>query len=200
MSKEVEKAAFTAPFAATLDEAVTVLKQGGLILYPTDTVWGIGCDATNERAVQRIYALKKRADAKAMLVLVDREEKLSFYMKEVPPMAWELVRLADKPLTIIYPDALNLAPSLLAEDGSIGIRVTREAFSKALCARFNKPVVSTSANISGEPSPAFFQAISAASVQGVDYVVNYRREETAASRPSSIIKLGVDGTVSIIRP
>jgi len=200
MSKEVEKAAFTAPFAATLDEAVTVLKQGGLILYPTDTVWGIGCDATNERAVQRIYALKKRADAKAMLVLVDREEKLSFYMKEVPPMAWELGRLADKPLTIIYPDALNLAPSLLAEDGSIGIRVTREAFSKALCARFNKPVVSTSANISGEPSPAFFQAISAAIVQGVDYVVNYRREETAASRPSSIIKLGVDGTVSIIRP
>jgi L-threonylcarbamoyladenylate synthase len=200
MSKEVEKAAFTAPFAATLDEAVTVLKQGGLILYPTDTVWGIGCDATNERAVQRIYALKKRADAKAMLVLVDREEKLPFYMKEVPPMAWELVRLADKPLTIIYPDALNLAPSLLAEDGSIGIRVTREAFSKALCARFNKPVVSTSANISGEPSPAFFQAISAAIVQGVDYVVNYRREETAASRPSSIIKLGVDGTVSIIRP
>jgi len=200
MSKEVEKAAFTAPFAATLDEAVTVLKQGGLILYPTDTVWGIGCDATNERAVQRIYALKKRADAKAMLVLVDREEKISFYMKEVPPMAWELGRLADKPLTIIYPDALNLAPSLLAEDGSIGIRVTREAFSKALCARFNKPVVSTSANISGEPSPAFFQAISAAIVQGVDYVVNYRREETAASRPSSIIKLGVDGTVSIIRP
>jgi len=200
MSKEVEKAAFTAPFAATLDEAVTVLKQGGLILYPTDTVWGIGCDATNERAVQRIYALKKRADAKAMLVLVDREEKISFYMKEVPPMAWELVRMADKTLTIIYPDALNLAPSLLAEDGSIGIRVTREAFSKALCARFNKPVVSTSANISGEPSPAFFQAISAAIVQGVDYVVNYRREETAASRPSSIIKLGVDGTVSIIRP
>jgi L-threonylcarbamoyladenylate synthase len=200
MGKEVEKSACAAPFVTTLEEAVSVLKRGGLILYPTDTVWGIGCDATNEQAVKRIYALKQRTDAKAMLVLIDREEKLPFYMKEVPSMAWELVRIADKPLTIIYPEARNLAPSLLAEDGSIGIRITHEAFSKALCARFNKPVVSTSANISGEPSPAFFQAISEEIVQGVDYVVNYRREETIASRPSSIIKWGVDGTISIIRP
>ena len=182
-----------------LRKAVEVLQKGGLILYPTDTIWGIGCDATNPDAVRRVYALKQRADSKSMLVLVGNEVRLNAYIQEVPEMAYNLIELSDKPLTIVYPGGKNLAENLLAEDGSIGIRVTKEAFSRALCQKFRKPVVSTSANVSGDPSPSNFSEISETIVKGVDYVVKYRREEMNNPAPSGIIKLGVDGQVKVIR-
>ncbi|GHV47268.1 threonylcarbamoyl-AMP synthase [Bacteroidia bacterium] len=181
-------------------KACEVLKGGGVILYPTDTVWGIGCDATNEKAVQRIYDLKRREDHKAMLVLVGNAVQLQAYVEEVPDVAWQLVEVADKPLTIIYDRAKNLAPNLPAADGSIGIRVTGEAFSKGLCERFHRPVVSTSANVSGQPSPAGFVDIPEEIKNGVDYIVNYRRGEAMQSaQPSSIIKVGAGGLFRIIR-
>ncbi|HET9571777.1 MAG TPA: L-threonylcarbamoyladenylate synthase [Bacteroidales bacterium] len=183
-----------------LKKAQEVLQQGGTILYPTDTIWGIGCDATNEEAVRRVYDLKKRVDSKAMLILVDNLAKLQFYVREIPEVAWDLVEMAEKPLTIIYPGARNLAPNLLAEDGSVGIRLTKESFSRSLCERFRKAIVSTSANISGDPSPRFFSEISPEIIQGVDYVVNFRQDEKLLVSPSSIIKLGIGGQIQIIRP
>ena len=181
-------------------KAQEVLFKGGLILYPTDTIWGIGCDATNEEAVRRVYELKKRVDSKALLVLVDSAVKLDFYVSEMPEVAWDLVELTDKPLTIIYPKARNLAANLLAEDGSVGIRITKEEFSRKLCERFRKAIVSTSANVSGEASPRFFDEISPEILAGVDYVVNYRRDDKTPSKPSSIIRLGSGGQVQVIRP
>lgn len=182
-----------------MKRACEVLRAGGLILYPTDTVWGIGCDATNEEAVRKVYALKQREDSKAMLVLVDNAVKVDFYVNEVPPVAWDLLEVATNPLTIIYSGARNLAPSLLAEDGSVGIRVTEEEFSKQLCFRFRKAIVSTSANISGEPSPKNFAEISEVVKQGVDYIVGYRQNDKQKHKPSSIIKLGPTGELKIIR-
>ena len=182
-----------------IKRACEVMAAGGLILYPTDTIWGIGCDATNEEAVRRVYALKRRTDSKALLVLLDSEAKLPAYVTEVPDIAWDLIDVTDKPLTIIYPAARNLAPNLLAEDGSVGIRITREDFSKRLCERFRKPLVSTSANVSGEPSPATFAEISDVIKEGVDYIVRYRQEDTRAASPSSIIKLGAGGLFQLIR-
>ena len=136
------------------------MAAGGLILYPTDTIWGIGCDATNEEAVRRVYELKRRSDHKAMLLLMDSSAKLNYYVQEVPDVAWDLIELADSPLTVIYSGARNVAPNLLAADGSVGIRITQEEFSHKLCERFRKPLVSTSANVSGDPSPANFSEIS----------------------------------------
>lgn len=182
-----------------IKRACDVLYKGGVILYPTDTVWGIGCDATNEEAVRRVYEIKKRVDSKAMLVLVDNEVKVDFYVREVNPVAWDLIELTDKPLTIIYDQARNLASNLIAEDGSIGIRVTREEFSKQLCFRFRKAIVSTSANISGEKSPACFAEIGDEIKQAVDYIVNVRQDEVESAVPSSIIKLGAHGEVKVIR-
>ena len=182
-----------------LKKACEVMATGGLILYPTDTIWGIGCDATNEEAVRRVYGLKRRSDHKAMLVLLDSEAKLNGYVSNVPDIAWDLIEVADKPLTIIYSNAKNLAPSLVGEDGSVGIRITREAFSRQLCERFRKPVVSTSANISGEPSPASFAEISEEVKKGVDYIVEYRQDDQTKAKPSSIIKLGDGGLVQVIR-
>ncbi len=182
-----------------IKKACEIMQKGGVILYPTDTVWGIGCDATNEEAVKRVYEIKRRADSKAMLVLVDNPVKVDFYVKEVPSVAWDLIDLTTKPLTIIYEGARNLAPNLLAEDGSVGIRVTQETFSKELCFRFRKAVVSTSANISGEPSPAVYSEISQEIKDAVDYVVDFRRDETGHPKPSSIIKLGSGGEIKIIR-
>lgn len=175
------------------------MREGGVILYPTDTIWGIGCDATNEEAVRRVYEIKQRADSKAMLVLVDSAVKVDFYVQDVPDVAWDLIELADKPLTIIYSGARNLASSLLAKDGSVGIRVTNEAFSKRLCQQFRKAIVSTSANVSGQPSPQNFSEISSEIKEAVDYIVNYRREETDKAKPSSIIKLDKGGVIKIIR-
>lgn len=180
-------------------QAIEVMRKGGIILYPTDTIWGIGCDATNEEAVRRVYEIKRREDSKAMICLVDSDNRLQRYVKDVPNVAWDLIEYATKPLTIIFDGARNLATNLLAEDGSIGIRVTREPFSQQLCYRFQKPIVSTSANISGEPSPANFSEISEDIKNAVDYVVWSRQKEKAKAVPSSIIKLGVDGEVKIIR-
>ena len=171
----------------------------GVILYPTDTIWGIGCDATNEDAVRRVYEIKQRQDSKAMLVLVDSSVKVDFYVRDVPEVAWDLIDLADKPLTIIYSGARNLAANLLAEDGSVGIRVTNEDFSKRLCQQFRKAIVSTSANISGQPSPKNFSEISEEVKSAVDYIVGYRQEEMSNPKPSSIIKLDKGGVIKIIR-
>ena len=182
-----------------IKKACEVLAGGGVILYPTDTVWGIGCDATNPEAVKRVYEIKKRTDSKAMLVLVDSEAKVQFYVREVPSVAWDLIELTTKPLTIIYDGARNLAHNLLAEDGSVGIRVTSEPFSKQLCFRFKKAIVSTSANISGEPAAAVFREISDEIKSAVDYIVQNRQEETGHPSPSSIIKLGAGGMVKVIR-
>lgn len=182
-----------------IKKACQVMREGGVILYPTDTIWGIGCDATNEEAVRRVYEIKRRADSKAMLVLVDSAVKVDFYVQDVPEVAWDLIELADKPLTIIYSGARNLAPNLLAEDGSVGIRVTSEEFSKRLCQQFRKAIVSTSANVSGQPSPQNFSEISEEIKAAVDYIVDYRREETTQVKPSSIIKLDKGGVIKIIR-
>ena len=175
------------------------MAAGGIILYPTDTIWGIGCDATNEKAVQRVYELKRRTDNKAMLVLMDSEAKLDRYVSDVPDIAWDLISVSDKPLTIIYSSAKNLATNLLGADGSVGIRITNEEFSKKLCERFRKPLVSTSANVSGEPSPANFSEVSEVIKEGVDYIVSYRQDDMSRPNPSSIIKLDKGGVIKIIR-
>ena len=180
-------------------QAVEVMRRGGVILYPTDTIWGIGCDATNEEAVRRVYDIKKRDDSKALICLVDFDHRLQRYVSDVPNVAWDLIEYATRPLTIIFDKAKNLAPNLLAEDGSVGIRVTREEFSRELCYRFQKAVVSTSANVSGEPSPACFDDISDEIKNAVDYIVQSRRKEKTKAAPSSIIKLRPDGEVTIIR-
>ena len=180
-------------------KAVEILRNGGVILYPTDTVWGLGCDATNEKAVKRIFEIKKRTDSKALLVLIDNPSKLQSYVDEVPDIAWELIELSEKPLTIIYPMAKNLANNLIAEDKTIGIRVTKEVFSRNLCAQFRKPIVSTSANISGNATPSNFSQISDEIKSAVDYVVNYRQDDNSETIPSSIIKLGKGGLFKLIR-
>lgn len=180
-------------------KACEVMQKGGVILYPTDTIWGIGCDATNAEAVKRVYEIKKRSDSKAMLVLVDNAVKVDFYVDGAPEVAFDLIELTNKPLTIIYDGAKNLASNLIAEDGSVGIRVTSEEFSNQLCYRFRKAIVSTSANVSGEPSPATFGEISDEIKQAVDYIVQSRQQENKASQSSSIIKLGKGGQVKVIR-
>ncbi|GET20218.1 L-threonylcarbamoyladenylate synthase [Prolixibacter denitrificans] len=186
-------------FREDIRQALEVLKKGGIILYPTDTIWGIGCDATNADSVARVSELKKRESSRSMLVLMENPNLLNSYIEEVPEVAWDLIDVADKPLTIVYPGAKNLATNLIAEDGSIGIRITEEPFTQQLIQRFHKPLVSTSANISGEPSPAFFDEVSPEIVEGVDYVVQYRQEERMPTSPSSVIRLGVSGEVQILR-
>ncbi len=182
-----------------IKKALEVLQQGGIILYPTDTIWGIGCDATNEEAVRRIYQLKKREDSKSMLVLLENINALERYVEEVPEIAYDLIEVTEKPMTIIYSGAKNLAKNLVAEDGSIGIRLTSEAFTQQLIQRFKKPLVSTSANISGEPSPAFFDEISSEIIDAVDYVVESRQDDHSPKSPSSIIKLGTGGEIQVLR-
>lgn len=180
-------------------EAVRVMRAGGLILYPTDTVWGIGCDANNEEAVRKVYELKRRSDSKALIVLTDHLAKLERVVEEVPEVAYDLIEVTEKPLTIIYSGAKNLAKNLIAEDGSVGIRLTKEAFSKDLCEAFRMPIVSTSANISGEPTAHSFDEISDEIKNGVDYIVKYRQKDKSKAEPSSIIKLEPGGVVTIIR-
>jgi L-threonylcarbamoyladenylate synthase len=183
-----------------LEQALQILKKGGIILYPTDTIWGIGCDATHAQAVQKIYDIKKRSDSKSMLVLLENPGLIASYVDEVPDVAWDLIELAERPTTIIFDGAKNLASNLIAEDGSIGIRITRESFSAALIKRFRKPIISTSANTSGNPSPSTFSEIDPCLFDAVDYVVQYRQEDISPAQPSSIIKLGRGGLVKIIRP
>lgn len=175
------------------------MRKGGVILYPTDTVWGIGCDATNAEAVAKVYQIKKRSDSKAMICLVDSDARLQRYVRNVPNVAWELLDCVDKPTTVILDGAVNLAPNLIADDGSVALRITAEPFSKELCYRFQKAVVSTSANISGEPAAQNYRDISQEIIDAVDYVCWSRRQEHQPHKPSSIIKLGQDGEVQIIR-
>lgn len=186
-----------------IKNAVEVLRKGGVILYPTDTVWGIGCDATNEEAVRRVYEIKQRDDSKALICLVDSDARLQRYVRNVPDVAWQLIdSLKDgdaKPTTLILDGAINLASNLIAEDGSIGMRITQEAFSKELCYRFQKALVSTSANISGEPAAQNYCDIDLRIIESVDYVCWSRRQEHKPHKPSSIIRLKENGEVTIIR-
>lgn len=182
-----------------IHQACETLIQGGIILYPTDTVWGIGCDATNSQAVRRIYEIKRRADSKAMLVLTDAIGRIGYYFDQVPDIAWDLWEVADKPLTLILPRARHIAPELIAEDGTLGIRITSEAVSKAICARLKRPIVSTSANISGMPTPGIYADIAPEIRNAVDYIVPLRREETSCPPPSGIIKVGDGGLIKVIR-
>lgn len=182
-----------------LKKAVEVMRQGGIILYPTDTIWGIGCDAANSQAVRRIFELKRRSDSKSMLSLLDSDAKLGYYVPDIPDVAYDLMDMSEKPVTIIYDNVRHLAPELVAQDGSAGIRITRESFSRDLCARLGGAVVSTSANISGEPSPQCFAEISKQILEGVDYVVAYRQDDNSKASASSIVKLGSGGLVKVIR-
>lgn len=183
-----------------IHNALETLRAGGLILYPTDTIWGIGCDATNPEAVKKVYALKQREETQSMLVLLASEGRLPGYVEQVPDIAWELIEVADKPMTLIYPKAKNLAPNLISEDGSIGIRIVRDDFCVRLLQTFRKPIVSTSANISGAPPPSWFGEISDEIIAGVDYVVKWRQDDTTRAKPSSIMKIGTGGQFTIIRP
>ena len=179
--------------------AVKVLREGGIILYPTDTVWGIGCDATNAEAVARVYKIKHRNDSKALICLVDSDARLQRYVRNVPAVAWDLLDAATKPTTVILDGAVNLASNLIAEDGSIALRITKEPFSHELCYRFQKALVSTSANISGEPAAQNYKDIAQELLNSVDYVCWSRRQEHKPHTPSSIIRLKPDGEVTIIR-
>ena len=184
-------------------KAVEVMRNGGVILYPTDTVWGIGCDATNAEAVKRVYEIKQRDDSKALICLVDSDARLQRYVRQVPDVAWQLIdSLKDgdaRPTTLILDGAVNLAPNLIAEDGSIALRITQEPFSKELCYRFQKAIVSTSANISGEPAAQNYRDIDPQIIEKVDYVCWSRRQEHQPHQPSCIIRLRQNGEVEIIR-
>ena len=175
-----------------------IISEGGLILYPTDTVWGIGCDATNEGAVNKIYTLKKRADTKTMICLVADDFMLEQHVKKVPEVAYDIMDLATKPTTIVYDNPIGVAKNLIAADNTLAVRVASDKFCQYLIKKIKKPIVSTSANISGQPTPRNFKEISDEILKGVDYVVNLDRDKEK-SAPSSIIKLGNDGTVKVIR-
>lgn len=181
-----------------IHNAFEVIKNGGIILYPTDTVWGLGCDATNEEAVKKIYALKQREESKSMLVLVNGERMLYQVFNEVPQVAWEIWDNTQKPTTLILDKPRNVAKNIIAEDNTLGVRMVNEPFCFKLMERMKKPVVSTSANISGEPTPKSFQEISPEIIKGVDYVVNLHRDKIC-DKPSTIIKLTLDSQVKIIR-
>ena len=185
-------------------QAIETMRKGGVILYPTDTVWGIGCDATNAEAVKRVYEIKQREDSKALICLVDSDARMQRYFRNVPDVAWRLIDSLKeapdaKPTTLILDGAINLAPNLIAEDGSLGIRITNEPFSKELCFRFQKAIVSTSANISGEPAAQNYCDIDPRILEAVDYVCWSRRQEHKPHTPSSIIKLKENGEVTVIR-
>ena len=188
------------PFNNDIEPCLEKLHQGGLILYPTDTVWGIGCDATNAEAVARIYALKKRADHKAMIVLVADERDILHYVTQPELKIFDYIKGVQRPTTVIYDGAIELAENLLAADGSVGIRICEDELCKHLIKRFRKPLVSTSANLSGYPAPQCFKDIEPIIKDGVDYVVNYRQDDTEFRKPSSVIKWEKDGSLSIIRP
>lgn len=183
-----------------IEKAVSVMRQGGLIAYPTDTVWGIGCDATNSDAVRRVYALKRRADSKALITLVGSPEMLAHTVGEIPEEAAGLIQSSGRPVTVVYPHARGLAPELLAPDGSAGVRLTREAYSAGLCEALGAPVVSTSANVSRQSTPGFYAGIPQEILDGVDYVAMFRRDDNTAALPSMVVKLAGDGTMTILRP
>lgn len=190
-------------FADDIKKAVEVLRKGGVILYPTDTVWGIGCDATDSKAVKRIFDIKKRADSKAMIVLVGSLAQLERTVSGIPDVAYQLIEFSEKPLTIIYDGVApgsRIAPELIADDGTLGVRLTKEAFSGALCRAFGKPIVSTSVNISGQKPAAIFREIDPAIADAADYICTSRRADTGVASPSTIMRLGEDGSFTVIRP
>lgn len=186
-------------FEEDIRNSLNILKEGGIILYPTDTIWGLGCDATNNEAVNKIFRIKSRNDSKSLIILVNSVAMLERYIMEIPEIALELIDVSETPLTIIYPKAKNLAPAILAEDGSVGIRVCSDRFCNELLGRFRKPIVSTSANISGDPSPSYFTKISDRIIQAVDYAVEYKREDRQKHLPSPVIKIEQNGVIKIIR-
>jgi L-threonylcarbamoyladenylate synthase len=186
-------------FDEDIKESLAVLRNGGIILYPTDTIWGLGCDATNPTAVEKIFMIKSREKGKSLLILVDGQAMLERYVSEVPEIAWELTEVSDDPLTLIYPEGKNLAPGVRSEDGSIGIRICRDEFCSQLIKRFRKPLVSTSANLSGRPSPGNFSEIEMSVIEAADYVVKYRQDDRRKVASSPVIKLDADGTIKIIR-
>lgn len=181
-----------------IQKCIEVLKPGGIILYPTDTVWGLGCDATNEEAVKKIYKIKQREDSKSLITLVSSDAMLQRYVSEVPELAWDLIDLASKPTTIIYPKAKNLATNVIAQDGSIGIRMIKEGFCNQLVHKYGKAIVSTSANISGERSPSYFQDISPEIISKVDFIIDSQLDN-GTHQPSSIIKIGLKGEIEVVR-
>jgi L-threonylcarbamoyladenylate synthase len=179
-------------------KAYEVIKEGGIILYPTDTVWGIGCDATNEEAVKKIYALKQREETKSMIVLINGERMMYNVFKEIPEVAWQILDLSEKPTTLILDNPRNIAKNVIAEDNTLGVRIVTDPFCFKLMERMKKPLVSTSANISGEPTPMNFKEISPEIIKGVDYVVNLHHNKVC-KKPSAIIKLTLDSQVKVIR-
>ncbi len=187
-------------FGDDIEKCLAVLASGGLILYPTDTVWGIGCDATNAMAVAKIYALKQREDSKKMIVLMASEKEVMQYVTQLDLAVFDYLDATTKPTTVIYEGVIGLAENMLGEDGSVAIRLCDEAFCKHLIKRFQKPIVSTSANISGEPTPSFFSEIGKEIIDSVDYVVGYRQNDNTKCTPSSVIKWGNDGEMVVIRP
>ena len=182
-----------------INAAVKALKEGDIILYPTDTVWGLGCDATNGDAVQRIFDLKQRDDSKSVIVLVSDADMLCKYVRQIPPIAIDLLEVNDKPMTIIYPEGINLSDKVIAQDGSVAIRIPQNEFCVEMIRRFGKPVVSTSANIAGEETPGCFADINAGILDGVEHIVEPSLEETSSGKASQIIKIGMDGEVKVIR-
>jgi len=186
-------------FTEDLRQALIVLIKGGIILYPTDTIWGLGCDATNQDAVEKIFKIKKRRESKSLIILVNGFTMLERYVKNIPEVAGEILDVSDKPLTVIYSEGKNLAPGVCSEDGSVGIRVCNDDFCNELITRFRKPVISTSANLSEAPSPSLFSEIDDEIIRSADYVVKYRQTDTNKNTPSSIIKVEDNGVIKIIR-
>lgn len=180
-------------------KALKVIQEGGIILYPTDTIWGIGCDATNTGAVKKIYRLKQRDEAKSMIILLDTDNKLQSYVTEVPEIAYDLINYAENPLTLVMPGARNISPALISGDGSVGIRVVKNQFCEQLIQRLRKPLVSTSANISGKPSPQYFSQVEQAIIDGVDYVVDIDQDSMEIKNPSTIMRLAPNGTFEFLR-
>jgi L-threonylcarbamoyladenylate synthase len=186
-------------FAEDLRQAVNVLIKGGVILYPTDTIWGLGCDATNKDAVEKIFRIKKRRESKSLIILVNGFTMLERYVKNIPDAAYEILDVSDKPMTIIYPEGKNLAPGVCGEDGSVGVRICSDDFCNELITRFRKPVISTSANYTEVPPPSDFSEIEDDLIRSVDYVVKYRQTDSNKNTPSSVIKVDDNGVIKIIR-
>lgn len=181
-----------------INKCIEVLKAGGIVLYPTDTVWGLGCDATNDVAVQKIYDLKQRSDSKSLIVLVGNDAMLNYHVKDVPELAWDIIDISEKPTTIVYSSAKNLAKNVIANDGSIAIRLIKNEFCSQLLFKFRKPIVSTSANLSGTPTPLHLSEISTSIINNVDFVVD-AKFDTGNKKPSSLIKIGMKGEIEILR-
>lgn len=187
-------------FEEDIQRAVAALRRGGVILYPTDTVWGIGCDATDSAAVRRVFEIKHRADSKALITLVADVADIGRFTSAPSHLAVELMAQSDRPVTVVYPGGRDLAPELLGSDGTVGMRVTSEKVSASLCRAFGKPIVSTSANISGQPAATLFADIDSGIIDSVDYAMESRRADTRVAMPSRIVKINPDGTVTVLRP